>query len=971
MNSLHGFELVREERIAELDTQAKLYRHVKTGAQLLSLENKDENKVFGIGFFTPPQSSNGLTHILEHSVLCASRKYPVKEPFVELAKSSLNTFLNAMTFSDSTWYPVASTNLRDLYNLIDVYLDCVFFPQLPPHILRQEGWHYELENPDEPIVYKGVVFNEMKGNYSSPDGLIGDYSQQSLYPDTYYAYDSGGDPKVIPTLTYDEFIAYHRRHYHPSNAMVYFYGDDDPVERLRIMDAYLSEFEAAPLEKQIPAQQPFLKPHYSQHSYAASEDSEEGKSFITVNWGLPEFTDSDLEMGLSILQYILIGSSASPLRKALIDSGLGEGLTGGGINNYQKFPYFSTGLKGIKPESASEIERIIIETLQKLVDEGIQPEMIEAAMNSTEFALREANTGSAPRGLVYLFGLIANWPYGHDPFEAIRYEKPLAALKARLATGERYFEGLIKQYLLDNQHRTTVLLTPDATLGEQIEREEAEKLAAAKAKMGESDLQQIIAETVELKEIQVTPDSEEDLEKIPTLSLADMEKKHRAIPLTVSQDQGATLLYHDLPTNGIIYLDLALEMHTLRPEQVAWAGLLRRLLLEIGTETEDYVTFSQRIGRKIGGLSVAPLVSMKDSGIGDVARMVVRGKATPAQSDDLLAILHDVLLTVKLDNRDRFKQILMQEKARLESGIVPSGHSFAMTRLGSMLNAASWANEQISGVDYLFFVRSLAEKIETDWASVLAELQGVYHTLVNRNELVVNITLDAANYAEFAPKLSAFLAALPTKEARLQQWSPRKNAKNEALTIPSQVNYVAKGANLFEVGYEPHGSVAAITNYTGLTYLWERIRVQGGAYGGFNRFNELSGTFAFASYRDPNLTATLDNYAGMADFLSNLEVSDSEVERSIIGAIGELDAYQLPDAKGYTSMVEYLTEQTADKQQQMRDELLDTTAQDFKRFGEILRRMEASARVVVVGSAADVEKANAERGGFLSVTKVL
>jgi presequence protease len=712
--TLHGFELVREERIAELDTQARLYRHVKTGAQLLSLENKDENKVFGIGFFTPPPSSNGLTHILEHSVLCASRKYPVKEPFVELAKSSLNTFLNAMTFSDSTWYPVASTNLRDLRNLMDVYLDCVFYPQLPPHILRQEGWHYELENSDDPIVYKGVVFNEMKGNYSSPDGLIGDFSQQSLFPDTYYAYDAGGDPKVIPELTYEEFTAYHRKHYHPSNAMIYFYGDDEPTERLRLIDEYLRDFDAAPVEKHIPTQQPFTAPRYAQHSYAASDDGEGSKSFVTVNYALPEMTDPELDMGFGILQYILIGSSASPLRKALIDSGLGEGLTGGGVNNFQKFPYFSTGLKGIKPESAPEVERIIVETLAKLAQDGIEPEMIEAAMNSTEFALREANTGSAPRGLVYLFGLIANWPYDHDPFEAIRYEKPLEAIKARLANGERYFEGLIEQYLVSNLHRTTVLLTPDAALGEQTEREEAEKLAAAKAKMNADDLQQIITETVELKEIQVTPDSEDALATIPTLKLEDMEKQHKPIPTKQIKD-AAEILYHDLPTNGIIYLDLALDMHTLPPEQVAYAGLLRRILLEIGTNKEDYVKFSQRIGRKIGGLGIAPLISMTDGGTDSVAMLVLRGKATPAQADDLLAIINDVLTDVRLDNKERFRQILMQEKARLESGIVPGGHTFAMTRLGAMLNEASWANEQIGGADYLFFVRNLAEKIESDW----------------------------------------------------------------------------------------------------------------------------------------------------------------------------------------------------------------------------------------------------------------
>lgn len=972
MTTIHGFELIREEHIAEISTQARLYRHTKTGTQLLSLENKDENKVFGVGFFTPPQSSNGLTHILEHSVLCASRKYMVKEPFVELAKSSLNTFLNAMTFSDSTWYPVASTNLRDLYNLADVYMDCVFYPRLPPHILRQEGWHYELEDAANPIEYKGVVFNEMKGAYSSPDGLIGDQSQFSLYPDTYYAYDSGGDPKVIPTLTYEEFTAYHRKYYHPSNAMAYFYGDDNPDERLRFMNAYLNDFEAAPVEKQLPHQVGFEEPRSHQHTYAASDDGDEGsKSFLTVNWGLPDNNNAELGMGFSILQYILIGSPASPLRKALIDSGLGEGLIGGGVNPYQKFSWFSAGLKGIKPESAPEIEALIMDTLDGLVKNGIEPDMIEAAMNSTEFALREANTGSYPRGLVYLFNLITVWPYGFDPFDALRYEAPLNAVKARLAKGERYFEELIQAYLLINRHRTTVLLTPDKALAEQTDRDEAEKLAAVKAAMPQPQLQKVIQETLELQKIQVTPDSEEALATIPSLKLSDMEKAHKPIPTVVSEAGGVTTLYHDLPTNGIIYLDLAFDMHVLSPDHLPYVTLVRRALTEMGTDTEDYVKLSQRIGRKIGGLSASPLTSMKEGGIDGIARLVVRGKATPAQADDLLAILRDVLATTKLDNRDRLRQILLQEKARIESSLVPSGHSYAMTRLGSMINESAWANEQMGGFDYLFFVRGLLEKIDSDWASVLKGLETTYRTIINRNGLIANVTLDAANYAAFQPKLAAFLAELPTAKSKAQKWKPRKGAANEGLTIPAQVNYVAKGANLFELGYEAHGSVMAITNYTGLTYLWERVRVQGGAYGGFNRFNDLSGTFAYGSYRDPNLLGTLDNYDNMPDFLASLSISDSELERSIIGAIGELDAYQLPDAKGYTALVDHLTEQTDAKLQQQRDELLATRSQDFKRFAEVLRGVKDKGQIVVVGSQADIEKANAERGNFLTVTKVM
>ncbi len=971
MTPLHGFELVRDEQVPEISTQAKLYRHIKTGAQLLSLENADENKVFGIGFFTPPPSSNGMTHIMEHSVLCASRKYPVKEPFVELIKSSLNTFLNAMTFNDSTWYPVASTNLQDLRNLMDVYLDCVFYPRLPPHILRQEGWHYELEAPDEPIVYKGVVFNEMKGNYSSPDGLIEDHIKQTLYPDTYYAYDAGGDPKIIPTLTYADFKAYHEAHYHPSNAMIYFYGDDEPAERLRRVDEYLRDFEARQIAHPALNQAAFTEPRHAEFEYAAGEDEESNKTFATVNWALPENDNAELTLGLEVLDYILLESPASPLRKALIESGLGEGLAGGGFDPYKKFASYSAGLKGIQPEDAPKVEALILDTLANLAKDGIEPEMIEAALNTIEFRLRENNTGSTPRGLAHLFNLITVWPYGFDPYIALRYEGPLNALKARLAAGERYFEGLIQRYFVENAHRATVLLKPNPALAEQTEAEEAEKLAAAKAAMTPDQLQQIIAETEELQRLQVTPDTPEALATIPTLRLTDMEKRHKPLPIAKTEQSGATVLFHDLPTNGIVYLDLAFDMHVLRPDQLPYVGLMQRALLEMGLESEDYAKLAQRIGRKIGGLSVAALASMKEGGTEGVARLVMSGKATIPQIPDLLAIARDVLLTVKFDNKDRFKQIIMQEKARLESSIVPRGHGFAMTRLGASFNEASWANEQIGGFEYLFFVRGLVEKIETDWPSVVAALEAVYRVLVNRNALIANVTLDAANNAAFAPQLAAFIQSLPAGEVTPQKWTPNRAEKGEALTIPSQVNYVARGANLFELGYEPHGSVNAILNYTGLTYLWERVRVQGGAYGGFNRFNELSGTFAFGSYRDPNLLGTLDTYDGMADYLREAEVSPQEIERSIIGAVGELDAYQLPDAKGFTSMIEYLTGQTNEAAQQERDELLSTTETDFRRFADVLGRMNAVAHTVVVGSPADVEAANAERGDFLKITKVL
>ncbi len=464
---VHGFELVREQEVSEYNSTARLYRHAKTGAELLSLANADENKVFGITFRTPPRDSTGVAHILEHSVLCGSRKYPVKAPFVELMKGSLATFLNAMTFPDKTCYPVASTNLQDFYNLVDVYLDAVFYPRITPRTLEQEGWHYELESVDAPLSYKGVVYNEMKGNYSSPDYILGELSQRSLFPDTTYGEDSGGDPKHIPDLTYDSFKAFHERCYHPSNALIYFSGDDPSEERLRLLDRWLSAFE--PIEpKAIPALQPrFPSPKPLAATYAGNRSGKTG--MVTVNWMLDEITDAETGLALSILEHALMGTPASPLRKALIDSGLGEDVTGG-LERALRQGTFSVGLKGIDPGDAGKVEALILHTLAALAEKGIDRLTIEATMNTAEFRLRENNTGGFPQGMALMFRALEGWTYGRDPAAPLAFERPLASLKARLESGERVFEAMIRRLLLTNTHRTTVVLQADP---EQAEREAA------------------------------------------------------------------------------------------------------------------------------------------------------------------------------------------------------------------------------------------------------------------------------------------------------------------------------------------------------------------------------------------------------------------------------------------------------------------------------------------------------------------
>ena len=970
-----SFTLLTHTHIPELNATAKVYTHDKTGARLLSVLNDDENKVFGITFRTPPQTSNGIAHIMEHSVLCGSRKYPVKEPFIELAKGSLNTFLNAFTYPDKTCYPVASQNLQDFYNLIDVYLDAVFYPLIPEHTLQQEGWHYELDSPNAPLTFKGVVFNEMKGALSSPDDLLGEVSQQSLYPDTPYGLNSGGDPAVIPDLTYAEFKTFHETYYHPSNSYIYFYGDDPEDERLRILDSWLDGFERKEVNSHLPLQPRWTEPKLVVKPYD-SGDSPDAKAYITVNWLLDEPTDVEATMGLSILSHVLLATPASPLKKALTDSGLGEDVTGGYTEDLRQ-GYFSAGMQGVETANLPKVQEVIEETLERLAREGIDPDTVAASLNTIEFRLREQNTGRFPRGLFLMLNALSTWLYDGDPIAAIAFEKPLAAIKDKAAAG-RYFEGLIEKYLLANPHRTTVHLVPDPEEGKRIAEAETARLEKARAAMTPADLQKVIETATELKRRQETPDSPEALATIPSLALEDIEKENKLVPLEIVHlgsetpgKPGVKTLFHDLFTNGIVYLNVGFDLHSLPADLLPFMGLFGRALLQMGTATQDFVQLTQRIGRETGGIGSGTLTSTIRESSDSALWFFLSGKAVTSQAGELLAILKDVLLTANLDNRERFKQIVLEEKAGAESGLIPSGHAVVNRRLRARFNEADWVAEQINGLDNLFFVRKLAEEIEKDWPSVLEKLETVRRLLINRNGMIVNVTLDAENMKAFEPQLASFIETLPSTDTSLHRYHTTRNTHHEGLTIPAQVNYVGKGANLYKLGYEPHGSVNVINNYLGTTWLWEKVRVQGGAYGGMSSFDTHSGVWTYLSYRDPNLLSTLDNYDATAKFLRGLDLSREELTKSIIGTIGDFDAYLLPDAKGYTSMVRYLTHYTNEERQRIREEVLGTSVDDFKSFARVLEEVARQGEVVVMGSAEAIEKANKEKEGWLEVKKVM
>jgi Zn-dependent M16 (insulinase) family peptidase len=967
----NNYELIKKQDIPEISTLACYYRHKKTGAEILSLVNDDENKVFGITFRTPPNDSTGLPHILEHSVLCGSRKYPVKEPFVELMKSSLQTFLNAMTFPDKTCYPVASQNLQDFYNLVDVYLDAVFFPDLTPYKLMQEGWHYELSTLEGPLDIKGVVYSEMKGAYSSPDSILHDYTMQSLFPDNAYAFDSGGDPKKIPDLTFEKFKEFHEKYYHPSNARIYFYGDDDPEKRLTIIDEYLKLFDKNEIDSRILKQKPFSSPVRLIRSYDPGDDNQDHKARFTVNWLLPQGDDPANVFAMYLLEYILLGMPGSPLRKALIESGLGEDLAGVGLESDLIQPYFSTGLKGIAPENIDRAQNLITQTLRSLAVNGINRNDIDAALNTIEFALRENNTGSYPRGLVLMLRALNSWLYNLDPLALVAFERPLSDVKSAIRDNPRYFEEVIERYLLDNPHRTTVILRPEKGLIEKEKNAQEKVLAEYLERLSDSESQKILYDVRTLKGLQERADTPENIASIPVLKLSDMERENRIFPCEESEEIGTRIMYHDFFTNGIVYVDIGLNLHLLPQRFLPYSHLFGRALLEMGTSKEDYISLSQHISRKTGGIRpifhTSSRKGLRESG----AYMFLRGKAMQSKTDDFFEIFRDILLDVKLDNIERFRQIVLEAKAREEQKVISSGHQIASLRLKANFNEADWAAEQMSGISYLFFLRKLIERMESDYQGVVSDLEEIRRILVNRNNMIINITTNRDIWQEMNSDTINFIKYFPAEDIPVQSWQCNNFPDGEAIIIPSQVNYVAKGTNICSYGYKPNGSIHVITRFLRTSRLWDEVRVKGGAYGVYCTFDRLSGMLTFLSYRDPNIMKTIRAYDDTADFMGMLDISQAELEKSIIGTIGNMDSYLLPDAKGYISMLRHLSGETDEDRQKIRDEILSTGKDDFIAFSEYLSTVKDKGAVKIAGSDAAVTEAMKERPGWLEVVKVL
>ncbi len=957
----HSFVLEREEYIPELAGRFRLWRHTPTGARLLSCLNKDENKVFGVSFRTPPADSTGVAHILEHSVLCGSEKYPVKEPFVELLKGSLQTFLNAFTYPDKTCYPVASANLKDFRNLTEVYLDAVFFPRITEDIFRQEGWHMEPENGEDRFIFKGVVYNEMKGAFSSPESVLARHCLHALFPDTVYSLESGGDPEVIPSLSYAAFKDFHRRYYHPSNAYFYFWGDDNEEERLAMLDVVLRPFTMQETPPPIEAQRFLSAPQSTSVTFAASE---EDKGMAVVNWLGPEVTDVEQGLAFRMLEHLLLGMPASPLRRALIESGLGEDIAGQGLETELRQLCFDAGLKGIAVEDAPKVEALILQCLEHLVKEGLPPEEVEAAVNSVEFALRENNSGRFPVGLAVMLRALATWLHDGDPLAPLRFEAPLTAIKNKISAGERYFENLIQRWLLDNPHRITVSLVPDTTLENRLEEEENAKLAALAAALTPGDRARLAQETESLRAWQAQPDTPEALAAIPRLRVEDLPPRNAPIPTDALGPSMPAASFHPLPTNGIIYAEAAFDADCVPQELIPLLPLFGRALLEMGTRKKSFVELNMAIAGKTGGMDVDTLFLSHASDRRPVSRLILSGKSAPDKVEELFDLMGEVLVEGELEDQERFSRMVLEEKARQEHSLVPAGHMVVAARLRAALSGSGLLAERTGGVSYLAFLRNLAKRVIGQWDDVLRELEALRRVLLHSGGAQLNITAGPEQRGLLEPLCALLYRRLPAHSPGKQP-ARADNAANipasEALILPAQVNYVGKGINLFDAGYAWHGSASVILKYLRTGYLWEKVRVQGGAYGCMCGLDRMNGAFFMVSYRDPNILTTLDVYNATAAYLARHTISREELHASIVGAIGELDSYLLPDAKGAAAFARSLCGDTESLRQRLREEILGTTAAHFQEFGKVLEAFSAKGRICALGGAA-LERAAQEQG---------
>lgn len=959
---LNAYEVVQEADLSDLKSKGILLRHKKSQARVLLLENEDDNKVFSVGFRTPTSDSTGVPHIMEHSVLCGSRAFPVKDPFVELVKGSLNTFLNAMTYPDKTLYPVASCNDKDFQNLMHVYMDAVFYPNIYEHeeIFRQEGWSYKLDDPEAKLEYNGVVYNEMKGAFSSPEGVLDRMILNSLFPDTSYANESGGDPEVIPELTYEQFLDFHRKYYHPSNSYIYLYGNMDMEEKLDWLDReYLSDFDAVKVDSEIRFQKPFDAIKEVEKVYSiSSEESEEDNTYLSYNKVVGTSLDEKLYLAFQILDYALLSAPGAPLKKALLDAGIGKDIMGSYDNGICQ-PIFSVISKNANLEQKEAFVRTIEDTLRKIVKEGMDAKALQAGINYHEFRFREADFGNYPKGLMYGLQLFDSWLYDEEkPFIHIQALPTFEFLKSQISTG--YFENLIQTYLLDNLHGSIVVIRPEKGRTARMDRELEKQLAEKKAQMTPEEVEKLVADTKALELYQEEESSQEDLEKIPVLKREDISREITPIYNAELSVEEVPFIYHEIETNGIGYATLMFDLSGIEEELLPYTGILQSVLGIIDTEHYEYGELFNEINMHTGGIGTslelyADVRHVKEKAFR--ATFEIKGKALYSQLDVLFSMMREILMESRLDDEKRLKEILALLKSRLQMSFQSSGHTTSALRALSYSSPLSKFKDDTDGIGFYEVVKDLEEHFEERKAALISNLKSLSARIFRADNLMVSYTAAKEGLEPAQNALKTIKASLHTEPfAKETACVLHCRKRNEGFKTSSKVQYVARVGNFVDGGAQYHGALQILKVILSYDYLWQNIRVKGGAYGCMSNFNRI-GEGYLISYRDPNLKKTMEVYEGVVEYLRNFSIEERDMTKFIIGTISNMDRPMNPAAKGDRSMNLYMNHVSEEMIRTERRQVLEADQKDIRALADVVQAMLDAEQICVIGSEEKIEEA--------------
>ena len=958
-NHLKAYEVLKEEELQDIHSKGWLLRHKKTGARVMLIENSDENKVFNIAFRTPPKNSTGVAHILEHSVLCGSREFPLKDPFVELVKGSLNTFLNAMTYPDKTCYPIASCNDRDFQNLMHVYLDAVFYPNIykKEEIFRQEGWNYHLEKKEGPLKYNGVVYNEMKGAFSSPDDVLEREIMNSLFPDTTYGCESGGDPVNIPDLSYEEFLDFHRQYYHPSNSFIYLYGNMDMEEKLEFIDShYLSAFDSLAIDSQIRDQEAFAQVKDIQKNYPVSEDEgEEDNTYLSYNMVVGEAADINLSLAFEVLDYALLSAPGAPLKQALLDAKIGKDIYGS-FEDGIKQTYFSIVAKGANLSQKEEFVKVIRDTLTKIMEEGIDKKAVTAGINYYEFRFREADFSSYPKGLMYGLDILSSWLYDDTkPFCEVQLLEGFEFLKKALEEG--YFEELIRKYLLDNTHGAILSLVPEKGLAAKRDKELEEKLENYRKSLSDEELTRMVENTKALEAYQEAEEAPEALTCIPMLSREDIKKEITGLTNEEHHVEDSLFLYHDVCTNGIGYADLLFEIHDFDVDTVHYLGLLKSVLGAVDTENYTYGELFNEVNARTGGIAYGIEV-FDDAQDTDAFRAMfaVRGKALYPEMDFMFSMIREVLTTSKLDDTKRLYEIIARVRSRAQASLASAGHSTAVLRGASYASPMAAFQDEMAGIGYYQFIEKLEKDFDSCKDEIVKNLRKVMEEVLRPENFCVSYTgeresLDVVKAQAAGIKKVLFNGQKPesVKQAPCIK-------KNEAFKTSGQVQYVAQNGNFRKKGLEYTGALEILKVILSYDYLWINLRVKGGAYGCMSGFKRNGESF-LVSYRDPHLKRTLEVYQGVPDYIRAFEADEREMTKYIIGTISNKDVPRTPQMQGSISKTAYFSNVTEDMLQKERNQILGAQKEDIQKLAALVEAVLSDDQICVVGSETAIEKA--------------